>query len=162
VKTAQDAGSPMRLIETTVDINDRRKLGMADKVIAAMGGSVAGKKIAVLGLAFKPNTDDMRDAPSLAIIPALQAAGAEIMAHDPVSMDEARKVLNVGYAATPYEAADGADGVVLITEWDVYRALDMKRLKAAMRGDVMADLRNVYRPEQMRGLGFRYVSIGRG
>jgi UDPglucose 6-dehydrogenase len=162
VKTAQDAGSPMRLIETTVDINDRRKLGMADKVIRAMGGSVAGKKIAVLGLAFKPNTDDMRDAPSLAIIPALQAAGAEIMAHDPVAMDEARKVLNVGYAATPYEAAEGADGLVLITEWDVYRALDMQRLKAAMRGDVMVDLRNVYRPEQMRGIGFRYVSVGRG
>jgi UDPglucose 6-dehydrogenase len=162
VKTAQEAGSPMRLIETTVDINDRRKLRMADKVIAAMGGSVVGKKIAVLGLAFKPNTDDMRDAPSLSIIPALQAAGAEITAHDPVAMDEARKVLDIGYAATPYEAADGADGIVLITEWDVYRALDMKRLKAGMRGDVMADLRNVYRPEQMRGLGFRYVSVGRG
>jgi UDPglucose 6-dehydrogenase len=162
VKTAQDAGAPMRLIETTVDINDRRKLRMADKVIAAMGGSVAGKKIAVLGLSFKPNTDDMRDAPSLAIIPALQAAGAEIMAHDPVAMEQARQVLNVGYAATPYEAAAGADSIVLITEWDVYRALDMKRLKAAMRGDVMADLRNVYRPEQMRALGFRYVSVGRG
>jgi UDPglucose 6-dehydrogenase len=162
VKTAQDMGAPMRLIETTVDINDRRKLRMADKVIAAMGGSVAGRKIAVLGLSFKPNTDDMRDAPSLAIIPALQAAGAEIMAHDPVAMDEARKVLNVGYAATPYEAAAGADGIVLITEWDAYRALDLPRIKAAMRGDVMADLRNVYRPEQMRALGFRYVSIGRG
>jgi len=161
IKTAREAGSPMRLIETTIDINDRRKLRMAEKIISAMGGSVAGMKIAVLGLAFKPNTDDMREAASLAIIPALKVAGAEVIAHDPIAMVRAREVLDASYAATPYDAAEGADAIVLLTEWDAYRALDMKRLKASMRSDVMVDLRNVYSPDRMRELGFRYVSVGR-
>lgn len=163
VKTAQDFGSPVRLIETTVDVNTRRKTKMAEKVIAAMGGSVDGKRIAVLGLAFKPNTDDMRDAPSLTILPALQKAGAQISAHDPVAMDAARPLLQgVEFADTPYLAAHQADAVVLITEWDAYRALDLNRLMQQMRGRIIVDLRNVYRPEQMQALGFTYQSIGRG
>ena len=162
VKTAQDAGSPMRLIETTVEVNTARKIRMAGKVSDALGGSVAGKRIAVLGLAFKPNTDDMRDAPSLSILPELQRQGADIIAHDPEAMEAARQMLpGVTFAATPYEAAHDADALVLITEWDAYRALDLKRVYQVMRGKVIVDLRNVYRPEQMRALGFTYSSIGR-
>jgi UDPglucose 6-dehydrogenase len=162
VKTAEDAGAPIRLIETTVAVNARRKQQMAEKVIAALGGSVAGKRIGVLGLAFKPNTDDMRDAPSLVIVPALQAAGATVVAHDPIAMEAATPLLpGIGFAETPYEAAQQADAVVLITEWDAYRGLDMQRLLQQMAGKVVVDLRNVYRPEKMRAHGFDYVSIGR-
>ncbi|SFI89631.1 UDP-glucose dehydrogenase [Bosea sp. OK403] len=162
VKTAQDAKSPTRLIETVVEVNGRRKKRMAEKIIAACGGSVAGKRIAVLGLAFKPNTDDMRDAPSLDIIPALQAAGAEVIAYDPESMEQARQVLNVGFAEGPYDCIEGADALVIITEWNAFRALDLKRVKASLKSPVVVDLRNIYRPQEMKALGFTYHGIGRG
>ena len=162
VRTATDFGAPVRLIETTVRINDQRKKAMADKVIVAMGGDVKGKKIGVLGLTFKPNTDDMRDAPSLDIIPALQVAGATISAFDPEGETEARHLLrDVDFVSDPYAAAKGADAVVIITEWDQFRALDLDRLKADMAAPVLVDLRNIYNPAEVRRQGFEYVSIGR-
>ena len=162
VRTAADAGAPTRLVETTVAVNDARKLKMADKITDALGGEVAGKTIALLGLTFKPNTDDMRDAPSLSIVPALQAKGAHIRAFDPEGMEEAGKLLNdVAFTANAYEAAQGADAVVIITEWDQFRALDLQRLKAAMSRPVVIDLRNVYAPQDLRAQGFTYASIGR-
>jgi UDPglucose 6-dehydrogenase len=162
VRTAADAGAPTRLVEATVAVNDARKKKMADKVAKAMGGEVAGKTIGVLGLTFKPNTDDMRDAPSLDIIPALQAMGARVQAFDPEGMEEAAHMLqDVAFKGGPYEAAEGADALVIITEWDQFRALDFARLKASMKAAVLVDLRNVYRPEDMRGQGFAYTSIGR-
>ncbi len=162
LRTAADAGAPSRLVEATVAVNDARKLKMADKIIAAMGGDVAGKTIALLGLTFKPNTDDMRDAPSLSIVPALQAKGARICAFDPEGMHEAGKLLHdVDFATGPYEAAQGADAMVMVTEWDPFRALDLDRLKAAMRTPVVVDLRNVYQPAAMRAKGFDYSSVGR-
>ena len=152
----------MRLIETTVQVNDQRKKAMADKVVQAMGGDVQGKKIGVLGLTFKPNTDDMRDAPSLDIIPALQAAGATITAFDPEGEREARHLLqDVDFAAEPYAVAQGADAVVIITEWDQFRALDLDRLKGDMAAPVLIDLRNIYRPDDVRRQGFEYTSVGR-
>ena len=162
VRTASDAGAPTRLVETTVAVNDARKLRMADKIITALGGDVAGKTVALLGLTFKPNTDDMRDAPSLSIVPALQAKGAKIRAFDPEGMHEAEKMLSdVAFATGAYEAAQGADVVVIVTEWDPFRALDLERLKAAMTTPVLVDLRNVYRPEDLREKGFTYASVGR-
>jgi UDPglucose 6-dehydrogenase len=163
VRTAQEAGAPTRLIETVVAVNDARKTRMAQKVIAACGGAVAGKRIAVLGLAFKPNTDDMRDAPSLAIIPALQAAGAEIVAYDPESMDQAKPLLaGVTFSEGPYDCIEGADALVIVTEWNAFRALDLKRVKAGLKTPVVVDLRNIYRPQEMKSLGFAYHGIGRG
>jgi UDPglucose 6-dehydrogenase len=162
VKTAQDYDSPVRLIETTVAINDNRKRAMGRKVIAACDGSVRGKKIAILGLTFKPNTDDMRDAPSIAIIQALQDAGASVHAYDPEGMEAAKPMLgDVTYGKDPYEIVDGADAVVLVTEWDAFRALDFKKLKAAMAGDVVVDLRNVYNAAELAKNGFRYTAIGK-
>ncbi len=161
VRTAQEANAPTRLIETVVAVNDARKKKMAERVIAACGGSVRGKRIAVLGLAFKPNTDDMRDAPSLDIVPALQAAGADVVAYDPESMEQARQVLNVGFAAGPYECVADADALVILTEWNAFRALDLKRVKAALKSPVVVDLRNIYRPAEMKALGFSYHGIGR-
>jgi len=162
VKTAEKVGAPTRIVEAVVAINDRRKREMAGRVIDACGGSVAGKTIAVLGLTFKPNTDDMRDAPSLDIIPALQAAGARIRAFDPEGIHEARKLLSgVEFAPGVYETLEGADAVTIITEWDEFRALDLDRVKSLMREPVMVDLRNIYRPAQMIERGFRYHSIGR-
>ncbi|MFZ4120597.1 MAG: UDP-glucose dehydrogenase family protein [Caulobacterales bacterium] len=162
VKTAQDAGSPIELVETTVRMNAARKQQMAHKVIDAMGGELTGKTIAVLGLTFKPNTDDMRDAPSLDIIPTLQAEGAHVRAFDPEGMNEAGKLLkNVEFTAGPYEALAGADAVVLITEWDQFRALDLNRVKAALKTPIVIDLRNIYRPLEMAEKGFEYVSVGR-
>jgi UDPglucose 6-dehydrogenase len=162
VRTAVDAGAPSRLVEATVAVNDARKKKMADKVVEALDGSVAGKTIGVLGLTFKPNTDDMRDSPSLDIIPALQAMGAKIQAFDPEGMHEAGKLLkDVAFCAGPYEAADSADAIVIVTEWDQFRALDFARLNGVMKSPVLVDLRNVYRPEDMRGRNFRYSSIGR-
>ncbi|MGQ3135527.1 UDP binding domain-containing protein, partial [Phenylobacterium sp.] len=162
VRTATDFGAPVQLIETTVRVNDQRKKAMADKVVQAMGGDVKGKRIGVLGLTFKPNTDDMRDAPSLDIIPALQTLGATITAYDPEGEREARHLLeDVDFAAEPYAVARDADAVVIITEWDQFRALDLDRLKAAMTTPVLVDLRNIYRPEDVRRQGFDYVSIGR-
>lgn len=162
VKTAQDHGSAIRLIETTVAINDQRKRVIARKVIAACGGDVRGKRIAVLGLTFKPQTDDMRDAPSISIVQALQDAGAFIVAHDPVGMKAARMVLEgVGYADSPYDAAEGADALVLVTEWNAFRALDFERLKRVMAAPTLVDLRNVYSHDEVVRHGFRYFSVGR-
>jgi UDPglucose 6-dehydrogenase len=161
VKTGQDADSPLRLIETVAAVNEQRKRGMAKKVIAACGGSVRGKTIALLGLAFKPNTDDMRDAPSLAIVTALEDAGAKVRAHDPAGMDQARARLpDVTLCADPYECARGAEALVIVTEWDAFRALDFKRLAELMASPSIVDLRNVYRPEDVRRRGFRYVGVG--
>lgn len=163
VRTGQEAGQPMRIVETVVQLNDTRKGLMASRVIAACGGSVRGKTIGVLGVAFKPETDDMRDAPSLSIIPALQDAGATIRAHDPAAMHEAGKLLpNVQWCDDPYAVADGASAIVLITEWNAYRALDLDRLGSAMVQRVMIDLRNVYRTGEAQSAGFAYRGIGRG
>jgi UDPglucose 6-dehydrogenase len=162
VRTARDAGAPVTLVEATVKVNDLRKKAMAGRVVDALDGDVNGKTIAVLGLAFKPNTDDMRDAPALDIIPALQAMGAKIQAFDPEAMHEAEKLLSdIEFKTGPYEALDGADAMVLITEWDRFRALDLDRVKALLKTPVVVDLRNVYSPEQVRAAGLRYSSIGR-
>jgi len=161
-RTAQEAGTPLRLIETTVEVNDRRKHDMAKKIIRAMGGDVSGKTISVLGLTFKPGTDDMREAPSLDIIPALQDAGAKVRAYDPAGIVEAEKLLkDVEFTSGPYLCAEGADALVIITEWNEFRALDTKRLKEIMAGDVVVDLRNIYSPDDMKNRGFTYVSVGR-
>ena len=162
VKTAQDADSPVRIIETVAAVNEQRKRGMAKRIIALAGGDVRGKTVAILGLTFKPNTDDVRDSPAIAIIQALQDAGARIRAFDPEGMDQARQVLNdVDYASNPYDCLAGADVAALVTEWDAFRALDMDRVKVVMKTPAIADLRNVYRPEEMARRGFEYVSIGR-
>ena len=162
IKTGQDMGAPIRIVETVADVNAQRKRAMAKKVIAACGGSVEGKKIALLGLAFKPNTDDMRDAPSIDIVEALEAAGASISAYDPESMDQARPIMpNVAFSSDPYQCVAGAQALVIVTEWDAFRALDLKRVKAALAAPVVVDLRNIYRPDEMRRLGFTYASVGR-
>jgi UDPglucose 6-dehydrogenase len=160
VQTAQQLGAPTRIVEAVVSVNDDRKLAMAKKIEAAFGG-VKGKTIAVLGLTFKPNTDDMRDAPSLVIVPYLQKAGATIRAFDPEGHREAAKHMQLDYCADTYETLEGADGVVLLTEWNEFRALDFARVKAALKTPLMVDLRNVYRPAHMSEAGFRYVSVGR-
>jgi len=162
VRTAVDYGAPVELIETTVRVNDQRKKAMARKVAKALGGEVAGKTVGVLGLTFKPNTDDMRDAPSLDIIPALQALGAKVQAFDPEGMAEAAHLLSgVDFKASAYDAADGADVIVLVTEWDQFRALDLDQLRGLMKTPTMVDLRNIYRPEEAQRAGFSYTSIGR-
>lgn len=161
IKTAQDMESPLRLVETVVAVNDQRKRAMARKVIAACGGSVRGKRIALLGLAFKPNTDDMREAPSLAIVTALLDAGAEITAYDPEAMASAKALMHeIAYAPDAYSCLDGADALVIVTEWDAFRALDLDRVKAALRHPVVIDLRNIYRSSEMRERGFAYVNVG--
>ncbi len=162
VKTARDVDTPIRIVETVVDINDQRKKAMAARVIDACEGSVEGKTVAVLGVTFKPNTDDMRESPSLEIIPALQAAGAAIRAYDPEGMDEAGKLLdNVEWCEGAYEALIDADAVVILTEWNQFRNLDIDRMKALMRTPVVVDMRNIYVPRDMAEAGVRYVSIGR-
>ncbi|TCR62612.1 UDP-glucose/GDP-mannose dehydrogenase family protein [Bosea sp. BK604] len=162
MKTAQEYDAPLRLVETVVAVNDKRKRAMARKVIAACGGSVRGKTIAVLGLTFKPNTDDMREAPSIAIITALQDAGARIRAYDPEGADNARLVLDdVDYASDAYGCIAGAHALAVVTEWDEFRALDLDRVRQALREPVIVDLRNIYRAEDMEALGFTYVSVGR-
>ena len=160
IRTASELGAPSRIVEAVVAVNERRKLDMAKKIEAAFGG-VKGKTIAVLGLTFKPNTDDMRDAPSLVILPYLQEAGATIRAFDPEGHKEAAKHLTLTYCSNAYEALTGADGVVLLTEWNEFRALDLPRVKAALKFPVMVDLRNIYKPTQMAEAGFNYVSVGR-
>ena len=162
VKTAQDYDSPLRLIETTVLVNDNRKRAMGRKVIAACDGSVRGKKIAVLGLTFKPNTDDMRDAPSIAIVQALLDGGADVHVFDPEGMDAAKAVLGpVTYGSSPYEIAAGAEAIVVVTEWDEFRALDFRRLKQEMKAPVIVDLRNIYKPDEMAKYGFSHFPIGK-
>ena len=162
VRTAQQKGSPLRIIETVVDVNDKRKKAMAGRIIDACGGSLSGKTVAVLGVAFKPNTDDMRDAPSLDIIPALQAAGATVRAFDPAAMHEAEKLLpGVVWCKDAYDTLDGADCVTILTEWNEFRALDLNRAKTLLNRPVMVDLRNVYTPNDMIEAGFIYTSVGR-
>ncbi|MGH6808233.1 MAG: UDP-glucose dehydrogenase family protein, partial [Ensifer adhaerens] len=162
VKTAQDFDSPVRLVETTVAINDNRKRAMGRKVIAAAGGDVRGRKVAVLGLTFKPNTDDMRDSPAITVVQTLQDAGAHVIGYDPEGMENAKKLIDgIDYANDPYEAATEADVLVIVTEWNEFRALDFRRLKAVMKGPVLVDLRNIYRPEEVAKHGFAYASVGR-
>ena len=162
VRTAQSAEAPTRIVEAVVEINADRKRRMVDRVVAACGGSLEGKTIAVLGLTFKPNTDDMRDAPSLDVVPAMQEMGAQVRAYDPAGMNEARQLFEgVDYAEGPYQALEGADAVVLLTEWDEFRALDLKRVKAQLNAPIMVDLRNIYRPDLMAERGFEYYSVGR-
>jgi UDPglucose 6-dehydrogenase len=162
VRTAQEAGSPLKIVETVVEVNDARKKQMAKRVIQALGGSAKDKTVAVLGVTFKPNTDDMRDSPSLDILPALQAAGATVRAFDPEGMAEAKKLLDdIVWCDTAYECMGGADVVVIITEWNEFRALDLDRVKKLLRQPIIVDLRNVYDPQIMAGAGFTYISIGR-
>ncbi|GGE48732.1 UDP-glucose 6-dehydrogenase [Agaricicola taiwanensis] len=162
VKTAQDYGAPTRLIETTVAINDQRKRAMARKAVLAAGGDIRGKTIGVLGLTFKPNTDDMRDAPSIAIIQGLQDAGATVRAFDPEGMKHARGLINdVVYTSDPYDCAEGVDALVIVTEWNAFRALDFTRLKSIMKAPILIDLRNIYRQEEIARYGFSYTAVGR-
>ena len=161
-RTAEEAGAPLRLIETVVDVNDARKRAMAKKIIKACGGDVKGKTVAVLGLTFKPNTDDMRDAPSLEIVPALQKAGAKVRAFDPAGTLEAEKLLSdVEFVSGPYFCAENADVLAIITEWNEFRALDLERIKSVMRTPIIVDLRNIYSPDEMAAAGFAYSSVGR-
>jgi UDPglucose 6-dehydrogenase len=162
LKSGHDFGVPIRSIETIIAINEQRKRAMARKIIAACGGRVRGHSIAVLGLTFKPDTDDMRESPSVAIITALQDAGAKVRAFDPQGMSHARTILpNIDYAADAYDCAEGADALVIMTEWAVFRALDLGRVKAVMKRSIVIDLRNIFRPEEMARHGFTYVSVGR-
>ncbi len=161
IKTAQDVGSPLRIIETVVSVNEQRKRAMGRKVIQACGGDVRGKAVALLGLTFKPNTDDMRDAPALAIITALLDAGARIRAYDPEGMENARTLIDgVTYCQDAYDCVEGADAVTIVTEWDLFRALDWDRIKRGLKSAVLVDLRNIYRPAEMQARGFSYVSVG--
>ena len=162
MQTAHDYGAPCRILETVAGVNEQRKRAMARKVIAACGGSVRGATIAVLGLTFKPNTDDMREAPSIALITALQDAGALVRAYDPAGMGQARRVLEgVAYAPSAYACMEGAEALVIATEWDEFRALDLARVKALLKRPVLIDLRNIYRPDDMAARGFVYICVGR-
>lgn len=162
IRTASDHGRPMHVLNAVEAANDAQKHVLVEKVIARFGADLRGKHFALWGLAFKPNTDDMRDAPSLDILPALQALGAKVQAFDPEGMTEARHLLpGVDFRPDAYAAAEDADVLVIITEWDPFRALDLERVKALMRTPVLVDLRNIYKPEDVRALGFRYASVGR-
>jgi len=162
LKTAEDSQAPLRIVEAVAKVNDARKRAMGRKVIKALGDDARGKSVAVLGLTFKPNTDDMRDAPSISIVQALEDAGVTVRAFDPEGMEQARPLMpNVTLCRNPYDAAEGADAVVLVTEWDALRALDLKRLARTMRGDVLVDLRNVYPPDEVEGAGLVWHGIGR-
>ncbi len=162
VRTAKAAGAPISLVEQVVKVNDARKAGMAERVIAACDGDVAGKTIGILGVTFKPNTDDMRDAPSLDIVPTLIELGARVKAFDPAGMAEARKLLSdVVWCDDAYTAMDDADALVILTEWNEFRAIDLEKARDKLKQPVMVDLRNVYRPDEMAAAGFRYISIGR-
>lgn len=161
-RTGQKHNAPQRIVETVVAVNEDRKAKMADKVMAAIGGNIRGKKIGILGVAFKPNTDDMRDAPSLTIIPILQQAGADVAAYDPEAMEHAKTMIEgVEWGKNPYEVAKGADALVIITEWNEFRALDLKRLGETMKSRCIVDLRNIYKIPEMKENNFHYVSIGR-
>ncbi|MEM9840521.1 MAG: UDP binding domain-containing protein, partial [Pseudomonadota bacterium] len=161
-RIGQEHATPMQITETVIKVNDQRKRAMVGKVVDLIGGSLNKKKIAVLGVTFKPMTDDMRDAPSLTIVPSFVGSGAEVTVVDPEGRKEGEELLpGVTWCADPYEAAQDADAVVIITEWNEFRALDLKRLKSVMKGDKIADLRNIYDPADMKDAGFEYVSIGR-
>jgi UDPglucose 6-dehydrogenase len=163
VKTAQDHEAPIRIVEAVISVNENRKRAMARKVAAAFGGSLRGKTVALLGLTFKPNTDDMRESPAIPLITGLQDLGARIRAYDPQGMEQARKELtDVTYCDGPYSCAEGANVLVIVTEWEQFRALDLPRLKREMECPVMVDLRNIYRAEEVTAHGFRYESVGRG
>jgi UDPglucose 6-dehydrogenase len=162
IKTGQDFAAPLRIVETVAAVNDQRKRAMARKVSGALGGNLRGRLIAVLGLTFKPNTDDLREAPSIPLITALQDMGASVRAYDPAGMTHAQAEFpGVAFADGPYACAEGADALVIVTEWEQFRALDLDRLKAVMKQPVLIDLRNVYRPAEMAELGFVYDSVGR-
>ena len=162
IKTAQDHASPLRIVEAVAAVNDARKRAMARKVSAALNGDVRGKTVAVLGLTFKPNTDDMREAPSIPLITALQDMGAKVRAYDPVGMEQAKSVMgNVTFCDDAYSCAKGAAALVIVTEWEQFRALDFDRLKTVMAHAVLVDLRNVYRPDEMSRRGFVYEGVGR-
>ena len=162
IKTAQDNEVPLRIVETVAAVNDTRKRAMARKVMTALGGSVRGKTIAVLGLTFKPNTDDMREAPSIPLITALQDMGATVRAYDPVGMEQAKLLMSgVAFCDGPYGCAEGADALVIATEWEQFRALDFDHLKSVMVSPVLVDLRNVYRTDDILAKGFTYASVGR-
>jgi UDPglucose 6-dehydrogenase len=162
IKTAQDHEVPMRILEAVETVNDTRKRAMARKISAAFAGVLRGKTVAVLGLTFKPNTDDMREAPSIPLITALQDMGAKVRVYDPVGMEQAKQVLSdVTYSPGPYDCVEGADALVIVTEWEQFRALDLERLRDLMARPVMVDLRNIYRPEEMTKHGFAYTGIGR-
>ena len=162
LKTAQDFEAPQRIVEAVVAVNDQRKRAMGRKVIAACGGDVRGKRIAILGLTFKPNTDDMRDSPAIAIIRALQDAGAQVAACDPEGVEQARPLLDgVEFVAGPWEALEGAAAAVIVTEWDAYRALDLKRVKTALAEPVLVDLRNIYERSAAESAGLHYHAVGR-
>ena len=161
VKTGQDYDTPIRIVETVVQVNDLRKRAMGRKIVKALGGEARGKTVALLGLTFKPNTDDMRDAPSLAIVQALEDAGARIVAYDPEGMDVARPMMQgVSMAKDAYEAATGADALVLVTEWDIFRALDLKRLAGSMNKPLLIDLRNIYPRSEAEAAGFALTRVG--
>jgi len=162
VRSARDVGAPISIVEQVIEVNTNRKEAMALKIIDACGGDVSGKTVAVLGLTFKPNTDDMRDSPSLEIVPRLIEAGATVRVFDPVGMDEAKAIMDGPvWCSDAYDAMDGADVVAIVTEWNEFRALDLQRAKELLNRPVMVDLRNIYRPEEMRESGFDYISIGR-
>jgi UDPglucose 6-dehydrogenase len=162
LKTAQDFEAPQRIVETVVAVNDNRKRAMGRKVIAAMGGDVRGKTVAVLGLTFKPNTDDMRDSPAIAVVQTLQDAGATIRAYDPEGHEQAKKVLpDITYCTGAYDAMEGSDGLVIVTEWDAFRALDLPRVKSLLSQPVLVDLRNIYPREMVEKAGFTYLAVGR-
>ncbi len=165
LKTAEDYESPTRIVEAVVKVNESRKRAMGRKVLDALGGADAarGKKVALLGLTFKPNTDDMRDSPAIAVAQALGDAGVQVAAYDPEGMEIAAPLMpDVTMCADPYEAIDGADAVAIVTEWDAFRALDLNRVKALAKAPVLVDLRNIYSPQDVRDAGFEYSSIGRG
>lgn len=162
VKTAQDCESPLRIIETVMDINDKRKEAMADRIIDACQGTVDGKTVAILGLTFKPNTDDMRDSPSLDIVPALIRAGALVRAYDPEGMSEAQKLMpDVTYCSSAYHAMSGADILAIVTEWNEFRSLDLNRVRGLLSAPILVDLRNIYSPDDMAQAGFVYHCVGR-
>ena len=162
VRTAESAGVKLQIVESVVNANTSRKKNMANRIIRACGDSVQGKTIALLGVTFKPNTDDMRDSPSLEIIPMLSEAGAKIRAYDPAGMEEAKHLLeNVDWCEDTYDAVEGADALVIVTEWNEFRSLNLKRIKKILRGSIVVDLRNIYDPETMMAAGFEYSSIGR-
>jgi len=161
IKTGQDYEAPLRIVETVVAVNDQRKRAAARKVAAALGGNLRGKTVALLGLTFKPNTDDMRDAPSMSIITALQDMGANVRAYDPVGIEQAKALFSdVTYASNAYDCATAADAVVVVTEWEQFRGLDLAKLKRVMNQPVMIDLRRIYRPEDAAKHGFRYHAVG--
>ena len=162
LKTGQDFATPLRIVESVVASNDQRKSAMGRKVVTALGGDCHGKTVALLGLTFKANTDDMRYSPAIAIVHSLQDAGIKVRAYDPESMEQARLVIdNVTYCENAYEAMEGADAAVIVTEWDAFRALDLARVKSLLNRPLLVDLRNLYRREDLVDLGFEYVAVGR-